>query len=307
MNNRFKTLIIDLGHGGKDPGAVVEKSVPGSPGKKRFEEAKIVRKVGLPLISDIINDGKLVVVTSHQIAGKRMDETFTAVERRLAIESYSQKNPINLVVSIHTNAFEKESASGLVICHNNQYEIAKKMYYAMLKKGWEAGIRLEGNRKEFIQERKGLEVLRINIKEKLKEAGVLSESLEGIEKAIKDSLDQYKEGKLSLKEAVIQPLINFVQNAKIGMSEAADVVFKLSDAIEKHEESAILYIKDKANVLANFSPTLMPKFVPALLVEMGFITNPRDRQLMLEQPEVFASAIKEGIYQILLPAPTYAA
>ena len=35
--------------------------------------------------------------------------------------------------------------------------------------------------------------------------------------------------------------------------------------------------------------------MPAILVELGFITNPRDARLMNEQPELFARGIYEGI------------
>ena len=35
--------------------------------------------------------------------------------------------------------------------------------------------------------------------------------------------------------------------------------------------------------------------MPATLVELGFITNPRDARLMNEQPELFARGIYEGI------------
>ena len=35
--------------------------------------------------------------------------------------------------------------------------------------------------------------------------------------------------------------------------------------------------------------------MPAVLVELGFITNPRDARLMSEQPELFAEGIYRGI------------
>ena len=35
--------------------------------------------------------------------------------------------------------------------------------------------------------------------------------------------------------------------------------------------------------------------MPAILLELGFITNPRDARLMLERPELFAQGIYDGI------------
>ena len=35
--------------------------------------------------------------------------------------------------------------------------------------------------------------------------------------------------------------------------------------------------------------------MPAVLLELGFITNPRDARLMSEQPELFAEGIYRGI------------
>ena len=35
--------------------------------------------------------------------------------------------------------------------------------------------------------------------------------------------------------------------------------------------------------------------MPATLIELGFITNPRDAELMVEAPELFAEGIYRGI------------
>jgi N-acetylmuramoyl-L-alanine amidase len=39
--------------------------------------------------------------------------------------------------------------------------------------------------------------------------------------------------------------------------------------------------------------------MPAVLVELGFITNPRDARLMNEQPELFARGVYDGILEYL--------
>ena len=39
--------------------------------------------------------------------------------------------------------------------------------------------------------------------------------------------------------------------------------------------------------------------MPAVLLELGFITNPRDARLMEEEPELFARGIYEGVLSFL--------
>lgn len=39
--------------------------------------------------------------------------------------------------------------------------------------------------------------------------------------------------------------------------------------------------------------------MPAVLVELGFITNPNDARLMSNDPELFAEAVYNGILEYL--------
>jgi|GEM_PF-7043874 len=39
--------------------------------------------------------------------------------------------------------------------------------------------------------------------------------------------------------------------------------------------------------------------IPALLIEVGFISNAAERQMIIDNPQVYAKGIGEGLYAIL--------
>ena len=88
------TIVIDPGHGGKDPGAI---------GKKGLKEKDIVLDVGIRL-KRLIKDkiGADVVMT-------RETDIFIPLEERTAI---ANKKDADLFISIHANSSRREGASG---------------------------------------------------------------------------------------------------------------------------------------------------------------------------------------------------
>ena len=59
--------------------------------------------------------------------------------------------------------------------------------------------------------------------------------------------------------------------------------------------SAATSLRDRGMKVRSGLYVLRKTTMPSVLLELGFITNPRDARLMSEQPELFASGIYQGI------------
>lgn len=94
-----RTIMIDPGHGGKDPGAI---------GRDGLTEKEVVLDIGLRL-RQLIRErmGKTVIMT-------REDDTFIALDDRTLIAN--SKNA-DLFISIHANAHPQRSIRGVEIYH----------------------------------------------------------------------------------------------------------------------------------------------------------------------------------------------
>lgn len=88
-----KTVVLDFGHGGKDPGAVSDYVV----------EKELVMQVGFKLKARLEARGIRVVLT-------RPDDTFVELERRSRVAVPSAHN---LFVSLHANSTETAGAEGI--------------------------------------------------------------------------------------------------------------------------------------------------------------------------------------------------
>jgi len=91
---RVRTVVIDAGHGGKDPGAL----------GKRTREKDIALKVALELgriIEENTDDVKVLYT--------RNDDTFVQLEERANI---ANKNHADLFISIHCNAVKNPNVKG---------------------------------------------------------------------------------------------------------------------------------------------------------------------------------------------------
>jgi len=302
---RKPLLIIDHGHGGRDSGATAEYLVPkGELLKHRTTEAQLVRIVGLPLLEALRKDRMLEVLTSHEIANRRINDDFSPMERKAALEIYNCEYPISLVVSLHFNASSDASARGLVVCYSDQLDAAEAMYSKIISAASEKGIDLAGNRKERLQKRESLALLKADIKDALAKHGVSGKTADDLGKALNDSLESYKDGLTTLENAIISPLRGFLASAEIGLVQSAELAQELAQRAEKYGGCAVLFAKDQKPLplaLAG-AGSGRHKFIPALLVEMGFITNATDRQVAIEKPQIFAEGIKQGVYEILLTA-----
>jgi len=94
IRNKVRTVVIDPGHGGKDPGAL----------GKKYKEKDIVLAVALKFGEYIRNHFEDV-----NVIYTRNDDTFIALDERPAI---ANKNKADLFISIHANASPKSFSYG---------------------------------------------------------------------------------------------------------------------------------------------------------------------------------------------------
>ncbi len=104
---KFKEIIVDPGHGGKDPGA-----------RSKFgtEEKTIVLDIGKRLKRDLEDKGFRVIMT-------RSTDDFISLERRTEIASQSKAD---LFVSIHANSSKSKGAKGVEIYYLRELDAVEK-------------------------------------------------------------------------------------------------------------------------------------------------------------------------------------
>ena len=100
LRNKVRTVVIDPGHGGKDPGA----------SGKKYKEKDVVLAVALKLGDYIKNhfDDVNVIYT-------RSDDRFIPLDERPVI---ANKNKADLFISIHANASPKSFSYGALLRHH---------------------------------------------------------------------------------------------------------------------------------------------------------------------------------------------
>ncbi len=95
MAEKPYTLVLDAGHGGKDPGAVGKFS------QEKDLNLKLVLEIG-KLINEQYPDVKVVYTRSTDV--------FIPLQKRADI---ANKNNADLFISIHTNSAEKKEPRGV--------------------------------------------------------------------------------------------------------------------------------------------------------------------------------------------------
>jgi len=111
--DRNKTIVIDAGHGGKDPGAV---------GYKRYREKIVVYQIAQKL-KDILKSRGFNVYTT------RSSDKFVKLSKRT---KYANKKDADIFISIHANAVGKKNAKKVhgIECYflsNSRSDRAKKV------------------------------------------------------------------------------------------------------------------------------------------------------------------------------------
>lgn len=92
------TVVIDAGHGGKDPGAPAN-------GVSRLPEKEVVLDIGLKVLSELEQEGVNVIAT-------RRDNRFIELEERAAV---AERSHADLFVAIHADASKNSDTSGVTV------------------------------------------------------------------------------------------------------------------------------------------------------------------------------------------------
>lgn len=216
---RLKKVVIDPGHGGKDPGA---SSVHG------LQEKDVVLDIARKLRAGLEREGIEVIMT-------RSGDTFIPLEKRAEI---ANRAAADLFVSIHANANRVRSLNGF------------EVYYISPK---------------------------------------ASDSKRAIESAKEDGLRVDAEALASQSRDLRAILWDMTYS--YDRRESMELSRMLCKAMRSNSETKVLGVKN-----ANFC-VLRGSTMPAVLAEVGFLTNPSEESLIGNDSYrgKLAERIKEGI------------
>jgi N-acetylmuramoyl-L-alanine amidase len=113
----YKTIVIDPGHGGKDPGAR---------GQRHTEEKDVTLKVGLKLRELLSKQQGLRVLMTRE------HDVFVELEERA---KFANSNEADLFVSIHVNSHPSRSVKGIEIYHFGEAKDQRALEVAARENG----------------------------------------------------------------------------------------------------------------------------------------------------------------------------
>lgn len=187
-----KTIIIDPGHGGSDPGAV---------GPNHLREKDVTLGVSMKVESILKSAGANVIMTrtdDRDVYGPNASDR----EELQARVNVGRNNPADVFVSIHANSFTSQSAHGTAT-----YYYEKSPYDKMLAQSLQDGmVQFGGLTDRGVQEANFYVVKRSNMPAALVELAFISNPRE--ENLLRSSAFQ-----LSLAEGICKGLSDFFSQA----------------------------------------------------------------------------------------------
>ena len=222
----LRTIVIDAGHGGVDPGAVSGKIYEKDINFKIALELERMLREGLPEVK--------VIQT------RRTDVKVNLYERG----NIANRASADLFVSIHVNASEKSSANGhstyvLVVDKNKQ-----------------------------------------NLQEVMRENSVITYE--------EDYQSRYEGFDPSSPESYI--IFSLMQNVYLDKS------MELAELVQQRYAANIPGMRNRGTYQAGFL-VLWKTAMPSILTEIGFISNPSDREYMIKESSIqtYARSLYEAI------------
>jgi N-acetylmuramoyl-L-alanine amidase len=217
---RIKKVIIDPGHGGKDPGA---------PGRSGLDEKDIVLDIAKRLSVILREYGVQTVLT-------RSSDKFIPLEKRAAMTDNSQAD---LFISIHANANPVKSLNGFEVYYISP---AVSDYKRALSSARNTSLGFSG--------------------------------------------DSLASSSLDLKAILWDMTYTYNRGESIRLSR------DICQSISRSVDTRIIGVKN-----ANYC-VLRGACIPAILVEVGFLSNSREERLLNEPGyrQKIAEGLKQGIY-----------
>lgn len=207
-NYSIRTVVLDPGHGGKDPGALGSKS------KEKDITLKIAKKIGKLITRDY---------PEIKIAYTRDDDRFVALRDR---SQFANDQHADLFISIHCNSFVKNAVNGV------------ETYVMGLRKSED------------------------NLNIALRENAVIT---------YEDNFESKYEGyDPNSEESFI--IFSMIQNAYLEQS------LSLASLIQKNLVNSTSFYD--RGVKQDIFWVLVGTTMPSILVETGFISNPKDEQFI---------------------------
>jgi len=223
VETSLKTIVIDPGHGGKDPGAVGYS--------KKIYEKNIVLAIAKKLKKMLEDNLDVTVLLT------RPDDSFISLQDRT---KFANQNQAHLFVSLHCNAHRRSGARGV------------EVYYLSTAKTDDA---------------RAVEAL---------ENAVVYEYEGGI-----DAVKKYDDLSFILAD--------MAQNEHL--KESMDFAIRLQQELVTQSQ-----LSDRGVKQANFY-VLRGAFMPSILAELGFLSNPEEEKILSNEQfqEKLANALFEGI------------
>ncbi len=219
-NKNFREIVLDPGHGGKDPGAR---------GKLGTEEKTIVLDIAQRLRRNLEKNGIKIIMT-------RTQDDFISLEKRTEIASQSRAD---LFVSIHANASRFKNARGMEIYYLRELDFTEK------------------NEDQVKENKKDLFKLYS-----------IERNSSDVENIVSDLMYNYKRSES-------QALASFVTKKTSGTM----------NALNRGSKTAGFFV-------------LRNTLIPAILVEVGFLSNSNEERL-LKSP-TYRQKIADGLSRSIL-------
>lgn len=199
---KVRTIVLDAGHGGKDPGAI---------GRSGVKEKIVALDITKRLKKALERKGFKIVMTRNK-------DVFISLKKRTEIASHLNAD---LFVSIHANANRVRSVHGMEVYTLRHLNILEKNE-----------AQRKNNHKHFFK------------------ALVMKENERDVEKILEEKLYNHKQDAAhSLAKKVVKETSRFIKAKNLGVKQSRFFVLR--------------------NTL-----------IPAILVEVGFLSNPREERLL---------------------------